>query len=176
MYDFLRIAATFALFCMVFLTNGQSDPLKAASKEKERIEKAWAHRDKQVDKVVNQAISLIGTPYKVGGTNKKGLDEDHFAVVVYKSVGVELPNSMDGQALKGERKYIGEIKKGDMLFFALSEGSKKLSSVGVVTNIIGGDVYFVQCTSLTGVKQQKLNDPKWKSRYVKASRLIMEPS
>lgn len=175
MRDFLRVVVLSALFCIVLTVKGQSDPLKAAAKEKERIEKAWIHRDKQIDKVVRQAIALMDTPYKIGGTNKKGLDEDHFASLVFKSVGVTLPPTMDQQALHGERKYIGEIKKGDLLFFALSEGSQKLSSVGVVTNIIGGDVYFVQCTSLTGVKQQKLNDPKWKSRYVKASRLITEP-
>lgn len=161
----------FLLFSSVI--NAQStDPVKEESKKRAYNQKELQKREKKIAKVISSAKSLYKANYKEGQKSKKELDAVGLTYRAYKSVKIELPLSLEGQSTFGERKYIGEIERGDLLFFAISAGAKKLYSVGIVTKIEHGDVYFIQCTSVSNVKEYKLNDPKWKDRYVLARRII----
>ncbi len=166
------------LFCLLFLTVGVSmaqkevDPVKAASKHHAYEVKQKAKREKQIKKILNTAMSYYGTMYDEGGTSKRGIDAVGLTYKAYKSIGITLPLSLEQQSKAGERKYIGEIEVGDLLFFAISSGDKKLYSVSIVTRVEHGDVYFIQSTPVGGTKEYKLNDPKWKDRYILVRRII----
>ena len=170
---FFLCASSSSLFGhTISLSQKDTDPLKQESKRREFEAKEVEKRNQKIDKVIKTIWSYYGTPFKEKGTSKKGVDAVGLAYKSYKSVGIKLPLNLEALSESGKRKYIGEIEKGDLLFFAISSGDKKLYSVGIVNKIEYGDVYFVQCTSVGGVKEYKLNDPKWKDRYILARRII----
>ncbi len=163
-----HIIFIFALLSGTYSIAQSNDPVKDAKKAIEKYKKSLA-------KVVNEAESYVGTRYKIEGKTKKGIDETNLTRNVFKTVGVNLPAKLSAQSKVGQRVYIGEVKVGDLVFFALSSGSKKISSAGIVVKVDKGNVYFIQCSSIEGVKKYKLNDDKWKERYIQATRVLNEP-
>ena len=157
---------------VISFSQHQSDPVKAESTRRKEVQKLKDKHEKQINKVIHTARTYFGTPYHEGGTSKKGIDAVGLVFRSYKSVGITLPLDLEAQSKIGERKYIGEIERGDLLFFSISAGDEKLFSVGIVTGIENGNVYFIQCTSIGAVKEFKLNDPKWKDRYILTRRIL----
>lgn len=69
----------------------------------------------QRQRVVDFAKTLLGTPYKWGGTTADGLDCSGFTQFVYKQLGINLPRISAAQAQYGKRTDIGALQPGDMV-------------------------------------------------------------
>lgn len=67
-------------------------------------------------RVVDFAKTLLGTPYKWGGTDPQtGLDCSGFVQLALKQVGVQLPRISAQQAAYGQRTAIGSLQPGDLV-------------------------------------------------------------
>jgi len=74
-------------------------------------------------KLREAADPWMGTPYKLGGTTKAGVDCSAFVQAVYKDVyGVELPRTAEEQETLGSKVDRKELQAGDLVFF-LSGGA-----------------------------------------------------
>ncbi|MDA3833603.1 MAG: C40 family peptidase [Spirochaetales bacterium] len=88
-----------------------------------------------VRKLETTALSLIRTPYLWGGTSVSAMDCSGFTKTVYRQQGIMLARDASLQALYGQKIPVDEgweiFKKGDLLFFAPSEGSDRITHVGI---------------------------------------------
>jgi cell wall-associated NlpC family hydrolase len=112
------------------------------------------------------ALSLRGTPYRMGGDDPNGFDCSGFVQYVYQQHGVAMPREVREQFRIGKTVDRGRLAPGDLVFF--STVAPGASHVGIV---IGGD-QFVHAPSERGVvRVETLSAQYWASRYVGAKRV-----
>lgn len=109
----------------------------------------------------------IGTPYRLGGDSKKGVDCSGFAYQLYDKVF----NTVIGNNSRNIFSMVNpvdkeELKEGDLVFFKIK--SRSISHVGVYI----GDNKFAHASSSRGVMISNLNEPYWKRYYYKGGRLL----
>lgn len=68
--------------------------------------------------VVNTARSLIGTPYRSGGTSPRGFDCSGFTQYVYAQNGISISRDSRSQANNGTRVSRSELQVGDLVIFS----------------------------------------------------------
>ena len=120
-----------------------------------------------LEKMGNIIDSYMGTPYKLGGETKTGMDCSGLVVAVYrKYAGFKLPH--DTQRLFKLVKRIDKdnLSYGDLVFF--SDGWFGVSHVGIY---LGGGK-FAHSTQELGVIVSSLDEDYYKKRYVGARRVI----
>lgn len=77
-----------------------------------------AERNAQVETLIDEAISHLGTPYRYGGTTPAGFDCSGFTGYAYRNaLGIELPRSAAAQSGVGEQVSLAEAQRGDLVFW-----------------------------------------------------------
>ncbi|WP_134703693.1 S-layer homology domain-containing protein [Ammoniphilus sp. YIM 78166] len=115
-----------------------------------------------LDQRLNRTVqSVLGVPYKFGGTTPKGFDCSGFTSYVYGQLGVDLPRDSRSQFGVGTSVSMSEMEKGDLIFF--DTGSGVISHVSIY---LGNDK-IAHATS-TG-KNTRIDDIDW---YVKNYRVV----
>ncbi|MEQ1555451.1 MAG: C40 family peptidase [Gallionella sp.] len=112
--------------------------------------------------LTDYAQSLIGTPYKYGGSSPDtGFDCSGFVVHVYRETrGLNLPRSSQSLATQGQDLNRDELTAGDLVFF--NTRRKKFSHVGIYL----GDNTFIHAPSRGGsVRIDELSNPYWRKAY-----------
>lgn len=70
-----------------------------------------------LNRVKTLAASLVGTPYRWGGTTPKGFDCSGFTKYVMGQLGVKLPRVSGDQFHVGKKVDRKDLRVGDLLFF-----------------------------------------------------------
>ena len=125
-------------------------------------------------KLREAADPWMGTPYKLGGTTKSGVDCSAFGQAVYKDVyGVELPRTAEEQERLGSKVDRKELQAGDLIFFRTKGMGPFFKSrhVGVYL----GEGEFAQASGRLGVNVTPLNNGYWSKKY-EGARRIKAPS
>ncbi|MCS7163231.1 MAG: NlpC/P60 family protein [Bacteroidia bacterium] len=123
-------------------------------------------------RVVEVAKSYLGTPYRYGGLDRRGLDCSGLVCRVYEEgAGMKLPRTADAQAKIGRPVARRGLQPGDLVFFK-EPGSRKVTHVGIVSAVQGREVHFIHASSTRGVREDRLNDPHWQARWQGARRLL----
>lgn len=125
----------------------------------------------QAYKVVAQARQYIGTPYRNGGTTSKGMDCSGLVHTCFKGVNVQLPRASYQMAERGTPVQRSELRIGDLVFFRLS-GAKRISHVGIVSDVLPKEVYFIHSSSSRGVVCESLDAPFYLKGFVTARRVL----
>lgn len=116
------------------------------------------------------ALSLVGAPYKFGGTNpESGVDCSGFVGHVFReAAGISLPRSSQEISRHGALLEISELQPGDLVFF--NTLNQAYSHVGVYI----GESRFVHASSsqTKAVMVSDMTQPYWSRRYEGARRLI----
>lgn len=107
----------------------------------------------------------LGTPYRLGGDTKKGIDCSKFSLALYENVF----NTTIGYNSRNQYANVKSIKKkdlepGDLVFFKIR--SRNITHVGVYL----GDDKFAHASSSKGVMVSNLNEPYWKRYYYDGGR------
>lgn len=130
-------------------------------------------KDRQIAEVIRAARSFTGTPYKWGGTTRSGIDCSGLTGNAFQAINVPLPRTADAQALKGEKVKIGDLKPGDLVFFATGKKKREITHVGIVTEVKGKDnVKFIHASTSLGVVETNLYSDYFKKRFRVARRMI----
>lgn len=124
------------------------------------------------DSVLELGFSLVGTPYRYGGTSSKtGFDCSGFVSFLFrKEAGIELPRSTREMIqLDAPRIKRSELEPGDLVFFN-NRGRGRVSHAGIYI----GDDQFIHSASRRsgGVRVDSLDDAYWRSSFMQAKRVL----
>jgi len=107
-----------------------------------------------------------GTPYKLGGASKKGVDCSRFVNIVFgEYFGVDVPTNTKTQLNAGDHIRRGMIGTGDLIFFRTG---RKTLHVGIAVN----EGEFLHASTSNGVMISKLGNSYWRNRFLEARRIF----
>lgn len=100
-------------------------------------------------KIIKEARSWIGTPYKYAGQEKgKGADCSGMVMMVYeRATGDKLPRNSAKQAEFCKKIDASDVDAGDLVFFATGKDPDRISHVGIVID----NENFIHASSSKGV-------------------------
>ena len=142
----------------------EDDELLEEEEEDENIDIALtalseSKADTQQQKILlDTAFSYLGTPYRHGGITRKGMDCSGFVSTAFKSI--EIPLSR-----------LSNVQVGDLLFFKTLR-KNRISHVGLVVDVDGGEVKFIHASSKRGVVISSLSDAYYKKAFRIAKRVM----
>jgi len=107
----------------------------------------------------------LGTPYRLGGDSKKGIDCSKFSLAVYENV-FNTTIGYNSRNQYANMMHIGknDLQPGDLVFFKIR--SRQITHVGVYL----GDDKFAHASSSRGVMVSNLNEAYWKRYYYNGGR------
>ncbi|HUH19958.1 C40 family peptidase [Albibacterium sp.] len=167
------LAASIMLLCFLFSANAQTSN-KTTSNDPDNLAKDYFSQIMGVaassttnSKMYQFIYDWIGTPYRLGGNTKNGIDCSAFAAELYEQVF----NTSIGSNSRNIYSNVDKVSKnnlqpGDFVFFKIR--SKNISHVGVYI----GDNKFAHASSSRGVMVSDLNDAYWKRYYYNGGRAL----
>ncbi len=110
-----------------------------------------------------------GTPYKIGGLSKRGIDCSGFVHLSYRnSFGLEIPRTTKNLQKFGNRITKNHLTVGDLIFFR----------TGFFTRHVGiymEDNLFIHASTKKGVILSDLRERYWQEAYLKSIRIFKTP-
>jgi cell wall-associated NlpC family hydrolase len=111
-----------------------------------------------------------GTPYKLGGTSKSGVDCSAFTRAVFnEALAKDLPRTAAEQETLGTPVQRENLATGDLVFFRTQGMGPFFKSRHVGVYLGGGE--FAQASGSHGVVVSRLDEYYWNKKYVAARRL-----
>jgi hypothetical protein len=131
------------------------------------------------EQLLAYAKTLIGTPYKYASVDPaEGLDCSGFITHVFNHFSIKVPRSSVDFTNYGITVNLADAETGDLILFTETDTlSKVVGHMGIVTEIVDGELQFIHSTSgkAYSVTISKLN-PHYKKRFVKVIRISYYPA
>lgn len=124
------------------------------------------------DRIIKQAKSFNGTPYKFGGTTKRGMDCSGLVYTAFKSEDIYLPRISSDMAREGERIKLNNVQPGDLLFFKTNSRQNRINHVGLVVEVNGSEILFIHSSTTKGVITSSINETYWQRAFTEARRIL----
>lgn len=137
------------------------------SKQQVKNKKVETDQNK-VNALVKELNKWIGTKYKYGGTNKKGVDCSGLVMQAYKNAcDIKLPRSSREQHRYCTGINRKDLIKGDLVFFATGKNKKTVTHVGVYI----GNGEIIHASSSKGVIVSRLSEKYYINTYHSSGRI-----
>jgi len=121
--------------------------------------------------IIEYAKTFRGTRYKFGGTTKAGMDCSGLISIAFERENIQLPRTSREMATKGVPISLGNVEKGDLIFFKTSSRNV-ISHVGLVVEAEKDEIKFIHSSTSAGVIISSLNETYWKKTFAEARRVI----
>ena len=120
----------------------------------------------KASRAADVAVSMVGKPYRYGGSTPRGFDCSGLVNFSYAQVGIQV--SRDTRTLRRQTSLVraSSLRRGDLVFF--DQEGKKYSHVGLYL----GEGYFVHAPSSGGkVRTDSLEAEYWSRHFVEGRRI-----
>lgn len=118
------------------------------------------------NKLVEHYTEWKGTPYKMGGQSKWGIDCSAFVQLTYNKVfGKTVPRTTEQLSQSGKKITLAEAQVGDLILF--KTGTKQRHA-----GIYIGDGKFIHASTSKGVVTSKMETPYWRDNYWQTRRVV----
>lgn len=128
------------------------------------------------DSLVSIAYSLIGIPYRYGGSDPKGFDCSGFVNYVYTKFGLDVPRCSADMARMDNGVSLEDACKGDIIIFAGHDVRKRpVGHAGIIVSDPGEPVRFIHSATSgkIGVIESILDGYEYfEKRFVKLVRVL----
>ena len=111
------------------------------------------------------AASMVGKPYRYGGSSPQGFDCSGLVHFSYKRAGLNVPRSTDTQRGQSRKVSVSGLARGDLLFF--NQDGKRSSHVGIY---LGANRFVHAPSSGKRVRVDNLDDAYWRKHLIDARR------
>jgi hypothetical protein len=130
-------------------------------------ERTFDYQPNVGSEIVIRAISLLGAPYKWGGSGPLAFDCSGLVQFVHNELGISVPRTAEEQYRAATHVDVADLEPGDLLFFKIH--GRKVSHVA----IYAGSGRFVHAPQ-TGrpIELRTLNDGYYRPRLAAAGRLF----
>jgi cell wall-associated NlpC family hydrolase len=115
-------------------------------------------------KLIEEAESWLGTPYRYGGETRNGVDCSGFVLQVYTALGVKIPRTSNQQYDYVKKIDFDEKKTGDLIFFSKNS---KINHVGIYI----GSGEMIHASSSSGVIKQAINEAYFEDKIAGIGRV-----
>ncbi|WP_244554606.1 C40 family peptidase [Pontibacter indicus] len=139
------------------------------------MERDWirAGGDAPAGELITYAMSLMGTPYKYGGTTDSGFDCSGFTSHVFQEFGVPISRSSTTQSEDGIAVSRDEAQPGDLVIFTgTNPHVREPGHVGIVISEPGDTISFVHSSSNGGVKISQVEGTGYDVRFLGVRRVL----
>lgn len=120
---------------------------------------------KTIHLLYSQYREWRGTPYRMGGLSKKGIDCSGFVYLTYRSLAdIKLPRTTRQQVNLGQAVALQNLRAGDLLFFKTGWATRH---VGIYIQ----DGKFLHASTNRGVIISRLSEKYWRDAFWVAKRL-----
>lgn len=122
------------------------------------------------NKLVDTALSQLGTPYRWGSTSRSngGYDCSGFVTYVYRKAGVKLPRTSREMSGHGQAVSKSSMKPGDLVFFHTGRSRR----VNHVAMYIGNGKIVHSSSGQGGVRIDSINSGYYARKMVSARRVV----
>jgi len=124
-----------------------------------------------VDQLIATASENIGTRYRSGGTTKDGFDCSGLMCYTFGNNDIKLPRSSNEMAEYGLKIDSTNAKKGDLIFFK-TRGSRKINHVGMVVEVLDGEIKFIHSATHGGVIISSTKESYYEKNLVQVNRVL----
>lgn len=132
----------------------QSQPTPASMQAQSEISQA----------LLDQYQSWAGTPYRLGGTNRSGIDCSAFTQITFRDqFGLDIQRTTLAQLQSGASIAKQQLQAGDLVFF---QTGYKQRHVGIYLQ----EGKFLHASTSRGVIVSRLDNPYWRKHYWTARR------
>nr|WP_299387681.1 C40 family peptidase [Allomuricauda sp.] len=137
-----------------------------------KISKKEERKNTKANNIISTAMTFSGTRYKFGGTTRKGMDCSGLVFVSLKENDIDFPRVSYQMAELGKRIKVGQVQKGDLLYFKTGKNRKRINHVGLVVDVNRNEIKFIHATTSRGVIVSSLREGYWNHAFVKAMRIL----
>ena len=147
------------------ILNSKKDKTTKPKSNSEEIEEAPALDAKEKD-LESFIDDWYGTPHRMGGMTKKGVDCSGFVIIAYQEVFKREFQGRRAEDIFSEMEalYQDELEFGDLVFFKVR--GRRIDHVGIYL----GDDQFAHTSSSRGVMISSLTNSYWSKRFFKGGR------
>jgi cell wall-associated NlpC family hydrolase len=118
--------------------------------------------------LAQDALALLGTPYRFGGSDPSvGLDCSGLVTYLHGRLGIAVPRTAAAQFAASRPVDRTALQPGDLVFFRLVPGSREVTHVGVY---IGSGRFIHAPQTGRNVEVASLDDTYFSARYAGAGR------
>ena len=124
-----------------------------------------------IDQLISNATENIGTRYRSGGTTKAGFDCSGLMYCTFGNFDIKLPRSSIEQSRIGMKVNTDEAQKGDLIFFK-TNGRHHINHVGMVVEVVDGEIKFVHSSIHGGVMISSTKEPYYERTFSQVNRIL----
>ncbi|EGV36434.1 C40 family peptidase [Neisseria weaveri] len=164
---FIRIGLlSFLLALLTACSTAKPEKAGYAQSKAKAVRITHIDREQAAQELMLHSMSLIGTPYRYGGSsNSTGFDCSGMVQFVYKNaLNVNLPRTARDMAASSRPISTSRLKTGDLVFFNTG-GSGRYSHVGIY---IGNGEFIHAPSSKGSIRREKMSNPYFKTRFIGA--------
>jgi peptidoglycan endopeptidase LytE len=131
----------------------------------------FVHNSDLLNQLVLNATENVGIRYRSGGTTRAGFDCSGLMVTTFGSFDIKLPRSSIEQSRIGVKIASEDAQKGDLIFFK-TNGRRQINHVGMVVEVLDGEIKFVHSSVHGGVIVSSTKEAYYERNFTQVNRIL----